>query len=72
MAFRWVGCITNLSENGNSKHCFDRTFFKEYSKGFLMVDNFGSLVIMFKVSGIRGISKIEYFNFSGTERVNKG
>ena len=37
-----------------------------------MVDNFGSLVIMFKVSGIRDISKIEYFNFSGTERVNKG
>ena len=29
----------------------------------------GSLVIDVKVCGIIGISKIEFFNFSGTERV---
>ena len=27
-------------------------------------------LLMFKVCGINGISKIEFFNFTGTERVN--
>ena len=28
-------------------------------------------LLMFKVSGIIGISKTKFFNFSGTERVNE-
>ena len=28
-------------------------------------------LLMFKVFGITGISKIEFFSYSGTERVNK-
>ena len=28
-------------------------------------------LLMFKVCGVNGISKIEFFNFSGNKRVNK-
>ena len=53
-----------------------RTFFEEYSIRFLIVCKLINLALvvlkflMFKVCGIIGISKIEFFNFSGTERVN--
>ena len=63
-------------ENGKIKHCLCQTFFKEYSTSFLMVCrliDFALLVLkllMFKVCVIIGISKMEFFNFSGTERVN--
>ena len=52
-----------------------RTFFKEYSISFLMVCrliDFALVVLellMFKVCGIIGISKIQFFNFPGNERV---
>ena len=51
------------------------TFFKEYSTSFLMMCRLiGSALVvfkllMFKVCVIIGISKIKFFNFSGTERV---
>ena len=63
-------------ENGKIKHCLCQTFFKEYSTSFLMVCrliDFALLVLkllMFKVCVIIGISKMEFSNFSGTERVN--
>ena len=50
-------------------------FLKEYSISFLVVFRligFGLVVLklrMFKVCGITGISKIEFFNFFRTERV---
>ena len=56
---------------------FVRTFFKEFSVSFLMVYRLIDLalvvlqLLMSKVYGIIGISKIEFFNFSGTKRVNK-
>ena len=52
-----------------------RTFLKEHSISFLMVCrliDFALVVLqllMFKVCGIIGISKIQFFNFSGNERV---
>ena len=53
------------------------TFFKEFSVSFLMVSRLIDLalvvlqLLVFKVCGIIGISKIEFCNFSGTKRVNK-
>ena len=50
--------------------------FKEYLISFLMVCRLMDFLLvvlkllMFKVCGIIGVSKIEFFNFSGTERVN--
>ena len=50
-------------------------FFREYSISFLMVCrliDFAIMVLkllMFKVCGLIGISKINFFNFSGTQRV---
>ena len=52
-------------------------FVKEYSISFLVVCrliNFALVILklfMFKVDGIIGISKIEFFNFSGSERVKE-
>ena len=53
------------------------TVFKQYSVSFLMVCrliDFALAVLellMFKVCGIIGISKMEFCNFSGNERVNE-
>ena len=64
-------------ENGKSKNCLCQAFFKKYSTSFLMVCRlieFALVVLkllMFKVFAIIGISKIEFFNFSGTERVKQ-
>ena len=61
-------------ENGKSKHGLCQTFFKEYSTSFLMVCRLIDFVLlvlkllMFKVCVIIGISKMEFFNFSGTEK----
>ena len=61
--------------NGKCKHYLLQTFFKEYSTSFLMVCrliDFALVVLkllMFKFCVTIGISKIEFFNFSGTERV---
>ena len=63
-------------ENGKNKHCLCQTFFKEYSTSFLMICRLIDValvvlkLLMFKVCVIIGISRIEFFNFSGTERVN--
>ena len=61
-------------KNNKSKHCLYRTSFKRYSIIFLMLCrliDFALAVrklLMFKVCEIIGISKIEFFDFSGTER----
>ena len=80
---RWAGDNADpLSESNILKTvrvniAFAATFFKEYSTSFLMVCrliDFALVVLkllMFKVCEIIGISKIEFFNFSGTERVKK-
>ena len=79
----WAGDNTDLPLDSNISKTVTvniactRTFFKEYSLNFLMVCRLIDFVLpvpkllMFKVCGIIGISKIEYFNFSGTERVKK-
>ena len=60
---RWAGDNTNLPSKSNISKtirvniAFTRTFFKEYSISFLMVCK---LIV---------ISKIDFFNFSVTERV---
>ena len=78
----WAGHNTNLpSDSIISKMVrvnipFATTFFKEYSPSFLTVCrliDFAFVVLqllMFKVCVIIGISKMEFFNFSGNERVN--
>ena len=64
-------------ERGNSKLCLHKTVFKEYLISFLMVSrliDFARVVLkllMLKVCGIIGVTKIEFSNISGTERVNK-
>ena len=80
---RWTGDNTGLpSDSIISKTlriniALVITFFKEYSTSFLMVYrliDFPLVVLkllMFEVCVIIGISKIEIFNFSGTERVKK-
>ena len=75
----WAGHNTDLPSDSNISKTvnivFAKTFFKEYSTNFLMVCrfiNFALMVLMlfmFKVCAIIGISKIEFFNFSGNERV---
>ena len=63
-------------KNGKSKHCLAKHFLKEYSISFPMVYrliDFALVVLnllMFKICIIIAISKIEFFNFSGTKRVN--
>ena len=60
-----------------NKPCLRWTFFKEYSTSILMVSRlieFALVVLkllIFQVCVIIGISKIEFFNFSSTERVKK-
>ena len=66
---------SNASKTVRVNFAFTRKFFKQYSISFLMVCrliDFALVVLkllMFKVCGIIGISKTEFFNFSGTERV---
>ena len=66
---------SNISKTGRVNIAFTETFFKEYSINFLMackLIDFALVVfklLIFKVCGIIGISKIEFYNFSGTERV---
>ena len=78
----WAGDNTDLPSDSNISKAarVNNTFtmfFKEYSLSFLMVCrlvDFALLVLkllMFKICGIIGISKTEFFNFSGTERVKK-
>ena len=78
---RCAGDNTDLHSNSNISKtirvniAFTTTFFKVYSINFLMVCrwiDFAHVVlklVMFNVCGIIGISEIEVFNFSGTERV---
>ena len=60
---------------GKSKNCLYENFFKEHSISFLMACRLIGFVLlvlkllMFKVCGIIGISKIKFFNCSGIERV---
>ena len=80
---RWAGGNTDLPLGSNISKtlrvniAFAATFLKEYSTSFLMVCrliDFSLVVLkllMFKVCVIIGISKIEIFNFSGTERFKK-
>ena len=78
----WAGDNTDLLSDSNISKAvivniaFTRTFFKEYSVSLLMLwrlTDFALVVLkllMFKVCGIIGMSKIEFFNFSGTDMVN--
>ena len=71
---RWAGGNTDQPSNSNT---FTWTFFKEYLISFLIVYrliDFALVVLtllMFKVRVIMGISKIEFFNIFGTERVKE-
>ena len=79
---RWTGHNTDLPSDSNISKAvrvniaFAEDFCKEYSS-FLMVCrliDFALVVLMllmFKACVIIGISKIEFFNFSGTERVKQ-
>ena len=79
---RYAGDKTNLPSDSNISKtvrvnvAYTRTFLNEYSISFLMVRrliDFALVVLkllMFKVCGINGISKIEFFDYSGNERVN--
>ena len=68
---------SNISKTVRVNIAFTRRLLKEYSTSFPMVCrliDFALVVLrllMFKVCGIIRISKIEFFNFSGTEWVNK-
>ena len=80
---RWVGDNTDLPSDSNISKtvrvniAFAATFSKEYSTSFLVVCRLINValvvlkLLMFKVCVIIGISEIEIFNFSGTERVKK-
>ena len=71
---RWAGNNTDLTSDINISKTVvvNIAFLKEYSISFLMVCrlvDFALVVLellMFKVCGIIGISKIEFFNFSGS------
>ena len=79
----WAGDNTDLPSNSNISKTvkvnnpLTRTFLKEYWISFLMtceLIDFALVVLkllIFKVCGIIDVSKIEFFNFSGTERVNQ-
>ena len=78
----WAGDNTNLPSNNNiSKRirvniAITRAFFKEHLISFLIVCKLIDLalvvlkLLIFKFCGIIGISKIEFFNFSGNEKIN--
>ena len=80
---RCAGYNTDLASNSNISKtvkmniAFKKVFFKEYSISFLIkfrLIDFGLVLLqllMFKVCGITGISKIVFCNFSGTERVKQ-
>ena len=69
---------SNISKTVSINVTRSGTFLKEYLISFLMVPSlieFAILVLqlfMFKDYGNIGISKIEFLNFSGTEKVKKG
>ena len=56
-----------------SQGMFFKRVFDKLSKTCRLMDFalVGLQLLMFKVFGIIGISKIEFFNFSGTEKVTK-
>ena len=78
---RWARDNTYLPSNSDiSKRvgvntAFARTCFKKYSISFLMISRLIDIalvviwLLMFKGCRIIGTSKIEFFNFSGNERV---
>ena len=78
----WACQNNNLTSNSNISKtirintAFMATFFKEYLISFLMIArliDFALVVfksLMFKVCGVTEISIIEFFRFSGTERVS--
>ena len=80
---RWAAHNTHLPSDRNIPETlrintvFAPARFKEYSRSFLMVlrlIDFALVVfklLMFKPCVITGISKIQVFNFSGTERVKQ-
>ena len=80
---RWVGHNTNLLLDSNlaitlrKNIAFAKKIFKEYSISFPMVCRLIDLalivltLLVFKVCVSIGISKIEFFNFFGTERFKK-
>ena len=80
---RWEGRNTDLTSDSNFskkiriKIAFSRKFFKEYLTRFLLVFRIIDLTLValkfltFKVCVIIGISKIDFFNFPGTERVKQ-
>ena len=56
---------SNISEMVRVNIAFTRKFFKEYLISFLMIFRLIYFaLVMFKVCGITGISKIEFFSFS--------
>ena len=61
---------SNISKTVKVKIAFTRTLFKEYAISFLMVCRLINFAFVVKVCRIVSISKIEFFNVSGTERVN--
>ena len=73
---RWAGDNADLTSDINISKMVGVSiaFLKEYSISFLMVCrlvDFALVILellMFKVCGIIGISKIEFFNFSGNEK----
>ena len=75
----WAGHNTDLPSDSNISKTvrvnIAGTFFIEYSTSFLIICwliDFALVVLkllMFKVCVIIGISRIEFFNFSGSERV---
>ena len=79
----WKGDNTVLPSNNNISKtvrvnaAFVGMFFKEYLISFLMVCRLVDItlvvlkLLMFKVGGIIGISKIQFLNFSGTDRVKQ-
>ena len=66
----------NISKTVRVNSVFAGTIFKDYSISFLMITtliDFALAVLqllLFKVCGIFGTSKIDFFNFSSTERMN--
>ena len=80
---RWAGDNTDLPSNSNISKTvrvnivFTTKFSKEYSTSFVMVCRLVDFVLvvlklfMFEDSGIIGISKNEFFNFSDTVRAKQ-
>ena len=77
----WASNNTDLHSNSNISKKWhwilsSNTFFYEYWLSFLMISGLMGLtlvvlyLLMFKIYRIIGISKIESFNFFGTESVN--